>query len=176
MHSAKLLSLLAVFAYLSIQAVGGGAAVLPQMQQSLHSTFGFSDQEFVQAYGLGQLVPGPNMLMVIVLGYRIAGPIGAIIAFVAFFLPVSFIAFVVARFLRNHSDSPWIGSLQKGLAPVAIGLMAAGVYSMGKAAAATWITAAIAAVVFVLMLRTKVNPAWFVLACALVGAVVLPKT
>lgn len=175
MPSAKLVSLLAVFAFLSIQAVGGGAAVLPEMQRTLHTTFDFSDREFVQAYGLGQLVPGPNMLMVIVLGYRIAGPIGAFIAFVAFFLPVSFIAFAVARFLRRHADSPWTQSLRKGLAPVAIGLMAAGVYAMGRAAATTWLTAAIAAVVFVLMLRTKVNPAWFVLGCALLGAALLPK-
>lgn len=175
MPSAKLLSLLGIFAFLSIQAVGGGAAVLPEMQRTLHTTFDFSEQQFVQAYGLGQLVPGPNMLMVIVLGYRIAGPIGALIAFVAFFLPVSIVAFFVARFLRRHRDSPWTTSLRNGLAPVSIGLMAAGVYAMGKAGAATWITAGMATVVFALMLRTKINPVWLVLACALCGAVFLPR-
>lgn len=175
MDSAKLLSVLGLFAFLSIQAVGGGAAVLPEMQRSLHTTFNFSDQEFVQAYGLGQLVPGPNMLMVIVLGYRIAGAAGALVAFIAFFLPVSLVAFAVARFLRRHADSPWTQSLRQGLAPVAIGLMAAGVYAMGKAATTTWLTLGMAAVIFVLMLRTKTNPAWFVLACAIFGAVFLPK-
>jgi chromate transporter len=175
MPNAKLLSLLGVFAFLSIQAVGGGAAVLPEMQRTLHNTFGFDDAEFVQAYGLGQLVPGPNMLMVIVLGYRVAGPLGALITFLAFFLPVSLIAFFVARFFRSHIHSPWIQSIRSGMAPVAIGLMAAGVYAMGKAAVTTWLAAGIAAVIFVLMLRTKVNPAWFVLACAVFGALFLPR-
>lgn len=176
MHSAKLYgALLAVFSFLSIQAVGGGAAVLPEMQRNLHDQFAFSDAAFVQAYGLGQLVPGPNMLMVVVLGYRIAGVIGAAIAFVGFFVPVLLVVFFVARFLRRHASSPWTQALAKGLAPVSIGLMAAGVYAMGKTAITSWIEVAIAVVVFALMLNTKINPVWLVLSAAVVGAIALPK-
>lgn len=169
------LTLLGLFSFLSFQAVGGGAAVLPEMQRSMHTTFGLSEQTFVQAYGLGQLVPGPNMLMVIVLGYRVAGMIGALLAFVAFFLPASLIAFFVARFLRHHISSPWTQSFRYALAPVAIGLMSAGVYAMGKAATTTWMTIGIAAVVFVILTRTKINPAWLVLAAAVFGALFLPR-
>ena len=174
MGSMKLyMTLLGVFSFLSIQAVGGGAAVLPEMQRTLHGTFLLSEDQFVQAYGLGQIVPGPNMLMVIVLGYRIAGLLGAVIAFVGFFLPVSLIVFFVARFFRRHSDSPWTQAIQKGLAPVTIGLMASGVYSMGKVATTTWITLCVALVVFILMTRTKINPVWLVLGCAAFGAIFL---
>ncbi|MEO9264066.1 MAG: chromate transporter [Candidatus Baltobacteraceae bacterium] len=169
------ISLLATFAFLSIQAVGGGAAVLPEMERTLHGTFGLNDAEFVQAYGLGQLVPGPNMLMVIVLGYRIGGTIGALIAFVAFFLPVSLIVFFVTRYLRHLAASPWKSAVRDGLAPVTIGLMAAGVYAMGKAATTTWLTIAIAAAIFALMVRTKINPVLLVLACAIFGAFLLPR-
>lgn len=175
-ESKLFLSLFALFSYLSFQAVGGGAAVLPEMQRSLHDGFHLDDAAFVQAYGLGQLVPGPNMLMVIVLGYRVAGPMGALIAFVAFFLPASLIAFFVARFLRNHRDSPWVRSMQKAFAPLAIGLMAAGVYAMGKSATTTWMTIGIAVVVFAVLTRSKINPAWLVLGCAIFGALFLPKT
>lgn len=167
---------MAVFSFLSFQAVGGGAAVLPEMQRNLHDQFAFSDAAFVQAYGLGQLVPGPNMLMVVVLGYRLGGVLGAAIAFAGFFVPVLILVFFVARFLRRHASSPWTQALAKGLAPVSIGLMAAGVYAMGKVTISSWIAAAIALVVFALMLRTKINPVWLVLSAAVAGAVVFPKT
>jgi chromate transporter len=174
MSNSKLyLTLLGVFSFFSIQAVGGGAAVLPEMQRTLHNTFDLGEAEFVQAYGLGQLVPGPNMLMVIVLGYRLGGPLGSIIAFAGFFLPVAIIVFFAERFFRRRARSAWTQAVAKGLAPVSIGLMTAGVYAMARAALTTWLTLVIAVAVFVIMSRTKINPVWLVLGCALFGALFL---
>lgn len=172
-----LLTLAAAFGALSVQAVGGGPAVLPEMQRTVHDVFHLPDQEFVQAYGLGQLVPGPNMLLVVVLGYRIAGTMGALIALAAFFLPMSLIVMWVARWLRKHlAGSPWGPAIRDGLAPVTIGLMASGAYAMGKTAATTWLAIGVALVVFVLMAKTKINPFWLVLGCAAFGAFFFPRS
>lgn len=166
----------ALFGFLSIQAVGGGPAVLPEMQRSVISTFHLSPDQFVQAYGLGQLVPGPNMLLVVVLGYRIAGTIGGVIALLAFFIPMSIVVVLVGRYLVHLPPSPWKLAVRDGLAPVTIGLMASGAYAMGSAATTTLPTIVIAAAVVGLMLATKINPIWLVLASAVAGAFVLPHS
>jgi chromate transporter len=61
----KLVELVNVFALLSILAVGGGTAVLPQMKHDVvdHRQW-ISADEFADIYSLGQLAPGPNMNMV----------------------------------------------------------------------------------------------------------------
>ncbi|MBV8491312.1 MAG: chromate transporter, partial [Candidatus Eremiobacteraeota bacterium] len=84
-----LASLAVNFALLSIQAVGGGTAVLPEMQRLLEGHYHMSNEEFAQIYSLGQLAPGPNMLMVVVLGDRLGGVAGAIVVLLAFFIPAS---------------------------------------------------------------------------------------
>ena len=63
--------------------------------------------------------------------------------------------------------------MRDGLAPVTIGLMASGAYAMGRAATTTVPTIIIALVVTGLMLATKINPIWLVLAAALAGAFLL---
>lgn len=174
MNEMKLFAAIAaVFGFLSIQAVGGGPAVLPEMQRSVVTTFHLSPEQFVQAYGLGQLVPGPNMLLVVVLGYRIAGAIGALIALLAFFIPMSIVVVLVGRYVKHIPPSPWKFAVRDGLAPVTIGLMASGAYAMGRGATTTLPTILIAAVVAGLMLGTKINPIWLVLASAVAGAFLL---
>ena len=175
MNDFKLYAMVAAFfGTLSIQAVGGGPAVLPEMQRGIVDQFHLSADQFVQAYGLGQLVPGPNMLLVVVLGYRVAGTIGAIVAMLAFFVPMSIIVVLVGRVAKMIPDSPWKQAIRDGLAPVTIGLMASGAYSMGTSAITSVAAAAIAVVVLGVMLATKVNPIWLVLAAAAAGAFVLP--
>ena len=84
----KLVSLVNVFALLSLLAVGGGTAVLPQMKHETVATHRWlSAEQFTDIYGLGQLAPGPNMNMVDVIGYRVAGIPGAFLALLAFYLP-----------------------------------------------------------------------------------------
>ena len=76
----KIVNLVNVFALLSLLAVGGGTAVLPQMKYetvTLHHWL--SAVQFTDLYSLGQLSPGPNMNMVTVIGYDVAGLTGAII-------------------------------------------------------------------------------------------------
>src|SRR5258708_38765412 len=73
----KLVNLAWVFALLSILAVGGGTAVLPEMHYMTVAHFHWiSDKQFRDIYSLGQVAPGPNMLMVMVIGYRLAGAAG----------------------------------------------------------------------------------------------------
>lgn len=131
----KLLSLTTVFATLSLLAVGGGTAVLPQMDHVLVHQHGWlTDQQFRDIYSLGQVAPGPNMLMVMLIGYKLSGALGAVLVGLAFFLPSSILTFITGRLWNRLGDSPWRSAVQHGLAPVAIGLLGAGTYAVARLA------------------------------------------
>jgi chromate transporter len=159
-----------VFGLLSVLAVGGGAAVLPEMHALTVTTYRWlTDDQFVTIYSLGQLAPGPNMLMVGVIGYHVAGGAGAAVTLIAFFLPASLLCFGAGRLWTRLADWPWRASLQRGLAPVAIGLMAAGALTLARTSVDSAATAAIALAVAFLVLRWHVNPALLILASGAVG-------
>ena len=171
---AKLLNLAWVFALLAILAVGGGTAVLPEMQHlTVHHFHWITDGQFRDMYSLGQVAPGPNMTMVLLIGYRVAGLLGALVVGFAFFLPDCFLTLVVHRFWDRLKDSPWRTSVQHGLAPVAIGLMASGTYAVARLSIFNLTSLIIATAVFGLMYWRRTNPVILVLSGGL-AYMVLP--
>lgn len=168
-----LINLAMSFALLSILAVGGGTAVLPEMQSLLLHQFGINHTQFVQIYSIGQLAPGPNMLMVLVLGYQLAGLIGAGVVLLSFFLPSSILCFYVGRLWNRFGENPWRRTIQNALEPISLGLMASGVYAVGKASIISPITLTLALITFYLILKGKVNPVWIILGSGITGALVM---
>lgn len=161
------------FALLSILAVGGGTAVLPEMQTILAHQFGIDHTQFVHIYSIGQLAPGPNMLMVLVIGYQIAGLFGAGVVLLSFFLPSSLMCFYMGRLWNRFGESPWRRSIQNALEPISIGLMSSGVYAVAKASIVSSITLALALVTLYLILRTKINPVLVILGSGGFGALLM---
>lgn len=131
----KLVSLINVFALLSLLAVGGGTAVLPQMKHETVATHQWlTAEQFTDIYSLGQLAPGPNMNMVAVIGYHVAGIPGAILVLLAFYLPSCTLVFAVGKIWDHFEGSPWRDAVRRGMAPITIGLMMSGVYAIGRTA------------------------------------------
>lgn len=161
------------FALLSVLAVGGGTAVLPEMQTILAHQFGIDHTQFVHIYSIGQLAPGPNMLMVLVIGYQIAGLIGAGVVLLSFFLPSSLMCFYMGRLWNRFGENPWRRSIQNALEPISIGLMTSGVYAVAKASVVSGITLALALVTLYLILRTKINPVLVILGSGGLGALLM---
>jgi len=163
-------ALVGVFAYLSLLTVGGGLAALPEMQHlSVDVYHWLSASQLVHLYSLGQTAPGPNMMMVVAIGERVAGPAGALAALLAFFLPTGVLALAVGRLWARLAGWPWREAIERGLAPVSVGLVLAGSISLGREALDGWTGGAVAAVVFALLLGTRINPAFLVLGGGLVG-------
>lgn len=168
-----LINLALSFSLLSLLAVGGGTAVLPEMQSLLSHQFGIDHTQFVHIYSIGQLAPGPNMLMVLVIGYQLAGLLGAGIVLLSFFLPSSILCFYIGRLWNRFGENPWRRSIQNALEPISIGLMASGVYSVAKASIVGGVTAALALASFYLILRTKINPVLVILGSGGFGALLM---
>ncbi len=170
----QLATLIRVFSLLSLLAVGGGTAVLPALrQETVADHHWLTDGEFRDAYSLGQVAPGPNMLMVTVIGYRVAGTAGALAVTLSFFLPACLLALCVGRVWARFYDSPWRLAVQRGLAPVSIGLMCAGILSLARVAVVNATTLAFAAIVFGVLLWRHIHPAFLILAGALGGLLLL---
>jgi chromate transporter len=166
----QLPALVGVFAYLSLLTVGGGMAAFPELKTltvDVHAWLTFP--QLVHLYSVGQLAPGPNMMMIVAIGDWIGGPLGAILVLIAFFGPTALLTFIVGRWWMKLETWPWRKSIQQGLAPVSIGLLLAGCFTMAKGAIFGLETAAIAVGVLLILLQTKVNPALLVLGGALVG-------
>jgi len=155
----KLFSLAWVFALLGILAVGGGTAVLPEMQRmTVHQYNWVTDKQFRDIYSLGQVAPGPNMLMVMVIGYRVAGYLGSAIVAFAFFVPDCLMTLFVNRLWLRYSDSPWRQSIQRAMAPVSIGLMLSGTYAIARLSIHNIMSFAIAATTLIVLMWRRVNP------------------
>jgi chromate transporter len=170
-------ALIRVFAYLSLLTVGGGMAAFPEMKiltVDVHKWLTFP--QLIHLYSVGQMAPGPNMMMIVSIGQWAGGVLGAVAVLIAFFGPTAVLAFVVARLWRKLEKWPWRSSIQQGLAPVSIGLLLAGCFTMAKGAILGLETAAIAVSVLLILLRYKVNPALLVLGGAALGLITfLPK-
>jgi chromate transporter len=164
-------ALIRVFSYLSILTVGGGMAAFPELKiltVDVHHWLTFT--QLIHLYSMGQMAPGPNMMMIVAIGDWAAGTLGAVVVLLAFFGPTAVLAFLVGRLWIKLAKWPWRDSIQKGLAPVSIGLLLAGCFTLAKGAVTGATTAAIAFLVFVILLRVKINPALLVLGGAVVGA------
>lgn len=170
-------ALIRVFAYLSLLTVGGGMAAFPEMKTltvDVHKWLTFP--QLIHMYSVGQMAPGPNMMMIVSIGQWAGGFLGAVAVLVAFFGPTAILAFVVAKAWRKLEKWPWRTSIQRGLAPVSIGLLLAGCFSMAKGAITGTETAAISTAVLLILLRYKINPALLVVAGAVVGILTfMPK-
>jgi chromate transporter len=166
----SLVHLVLTFSMLSLLAVGGGTAVLHEMQEVLQSSYQITPDMFVHVYSVGQLAPGPNMTMVIVFGYHIAGALGATLVGLSFFLPSSFLCFLIGRVWNRIGDTAWRRAIQNALEPISIGLMCSGVYAVGKAALTGPVTIVLAVMALVIILFSRVNPVYVILGLGSGGA------
>jgi chromate transporter len=173
MQGHKLIQLAGVFALLSVMAVGGGTAVLPEMKRATVNTYQWvSADQFRDIYSLGQVAPGPNMLMVMLIGYHMAGAMGAAVVALAFFLPDCLLTLFANRVWLRYAESPWRKAIQQGMAPVSIGLMLSGTYSIARLSILNATGAVIALATLVILLWRHVNPVIMIGAGGLIYLVV----
>src|SRR5271169_6241273 len=91
-------ALVRVFAYLSLLTVGGGMAAFPELKiltVDVHHWLTFP--QLIHLYGVGQMVPGPNMMMIVSIGEWAGGLLGAVIVVFAFFGPTALLTLSVGR-------------------------------------------------------------------------------
>jgi chromate transporter len=158
------------FGVMSLFAVGGANAALPEMHRvAVDVQHWLTDKQFADAFAISQLSPGPNVLIVTLIGYSVAGVAGALVATLAMCLPTALMAYGVSRVLTRSSRSRWPAIIQAALVPLSIGLMGASGYILARTSDHTWVAAAVTVGAAVLASATKLNPFWMLLAGGCLG-------
>ena len=131
----RLLGLMIVFAPLSLLSFGGGQAIVADMQYQMVDVHGYlSNQQFSDLFAVSRAAPGPSTLIAALIGYQVAGLSGALFSCVAVFLPSSLLVYGIASWWQRHRISPLKIAVERGLAPVAVGLIFAGALAVIRAA------------------------------------------
>ena len=159
------------FAVLSLIAVGGVTSILPEVHRVSVELHGWlTDAEFTQMFAIAQASPGPNMLIVALIGFHVAGLPGALVAAGAICLPSCTLAYLVERLWQRFRGTPLRRAVEAGLAPITVGLMLATGWLVARGAPGTgWVAYAITAVTTVLVLATRMNPLWLLAAGGVLG-------
>jgi chromate transporter len=154
-----LLALILVFGPLSLFSIGGGASLLAEIEhQSVAVHHWTTQREFADLFAISRAAPGPGTMLSTLIGWKVAGWPGALVATVALYLPSSLLVFGVSQLWGRWRGSRWHSAIERGLAPIAAGLVLAGGLAVLEAAggAAMWVTAAAAAAI--LLLWPQLNP------------------
>jgi chromate transporter len=154
----RILGLIFVFAPLSLVSFGGGQAIIADMQhQTVDVQHWLTGNEFADLFALSRAAPGPSTLIAALIGWQVAGLLGAIVATLAIYVPSSIVVYGATRWWHARRDSPWRGILERGLAPIAVGLVFAAAFSVLQAANAGVLQIATAGVACLLLLYTDVS-------------------
>jgi chromate transporter len=176
-----LVALALIFSQLSLLAFGGGNTIVPEMQrQVVEVEHWMSAQEFTALFALAQAAPGPNLMIVPMIGWRVAGIVGLIVASVANFLPSSLVTILAVRAWDKHKEHPLRSIVQAGLLPMTAGVLAATATILARSSDSTgdfgagnfhlsWGLAVITLLGTLVAVKTRIHPLWVLLGGAVLG-------
>ena len=96
------------FGLMSLFAVGGANSAIPEMHRvAVDVHHWMTDKQFADVFAISQMSPGPNVLIVTLIGYSVAGIAGALVATLAMCGPTAVVAYYVSRLLARSSRSRW---------------------------------------------------------------------
>ena len=162
--------LAAHLALLSSISFGGFPSVLPDVHNFVTANGWVTDREFADFFAISQVVPGPNMiLMMSFVGLKVGGIPGAITCALATFGPPCIMYYTAYRLWDRFRDRPWQQIVRRGLSPLTIGLVIAGGYVMARAADIGWQSVLVTAAAIVAMLWTRLSPLWILATGGVLG-------
>jgi chromate transporter len=162
------------FLGLSLLSVGGGIAILPEMHRLVVEQHGWLDDlGFAKRFALAQAAPGPNIMVVGLIGWHVAGAAGMFAAMLAMCGPTSLLAYGFARLRGRKRQALWLQVAERGLVPIAIGLIAASGLLLAEGAAQAPLAVGITVASTLFVWRTRGSPLWVLAAGAGLGAAFL---
>jgi chromate transporter len=165
-----ILELFLKFTQLGALCIGGYSTVLADLQRYLVLENGYlSHREFSSAVAVGQASPGPNYLLVVILGGLVAGTWGVVAAFVGTTIPYLTLTLCASRFGQRYQNHPWLLAYKKGLSPIAIALLCSSGFVLISADLSIG-TALVTFVSTILVWKTKVRMLWLMIAGGAIGA------
>lgn len=164
------LQLFLEFALLSGVAFGGATALLPEMHRVVVDNHHWlDDATFTHLYAIAQAAPGPNVLVVTLIGWEIAGLAGALAATTAMCLPMSVLIYLLIDRWESFAGKRWQKAISIGVAPLAVGLIFSGATLIAQAAAFGWAAWLIVGATVFVNLKTRLHPLWLIVLGGVIG-------
>jgi chromate transporter len=147
------------FLFTAIISVGGISTMIPEIHRQIVETRGWmTNEQFATAFAISQVAPGPNILMMTMMGWRIAGWAGLTVATLATIIPTSIIALMAGRAEERIEHARWYAMTKRALPPLVVGLICASALITAQAAITDWLGVVLAAGVALFMATTRSNP------------------
>lgn len=165
-----LTALATYFGLLSLVAIGGAVAAIPDMHRYAVDTMHWmNDRQFTDSFAIAQLSPGPNVMIVALIGYHVAGIAGAAVATAAMCGPTCVVAYFAAHTWNRFKAARWRIALQAALVPVSLGLIGASAFVLAQAADKTVAAGVITVATVVVAVFTRISPLWLFAVAGLLG-------
>jgi chromate transporter len=160
MRDDPLIALIVVIAPLSLAAIGGASSIYAPLQHQAVDVYQWlSGREFLELFAIARVTPGPGSMLTTLIGWKIAGLAGALVATLALYVPSSMLCFAAARAWNRYRGTAWHTALANGLRPIGAGLMIAGGVAILRIEDSGWLGWAVAfAVMGVLLWREHLHP------------------
>lgn len=151
---------------------GGGLSMLAFMQeQVVNQLHWLTAREFLDGLALGQLTPGPILMLAAFVGYKLAGVAGAAVAAAAIFLPSFVLMLSILPWFAQIKRWSWTRAALKGISPAVIGLLVVALAEMLPAAVTDVFTALLLIGAVAALMLGRVGPLPPMLAGAAAGLV-----
>lgn len=166
-----ILMILAVqFSTIALLSFGGANAVLPEIHRQAVDVRGWiTERNFADMFAIAQAIPGPSIMIVTLLGYQVAGFLGALVITLAMCGPTSLLAGVLSGTWHRFKDAPWRIVVQAGLVPISVGLVGATAMLLTHVAVHSIAAGVVAAATAALTFWSRWNPLWWIATAALAG-------
>jgi chromate transporter len=167
-----LVTMAITFATTALVSVGGIASMTPEIHRQAVDVYGWmNDAEFATTFAISQIAPGPNILLMSLIGWRIAGFAGLMVATLSTVIPTSLVALAAHRAEQRLKRANWYAVTRRALPPIIVGLIVASATVTGRAAITGYLGVAIALAVGLHVTLTKTNPLVPLFAAIAVGVI-----
>ena len=176
--SLTFLHVVILFSSLSLLSIGGGNSVIPEMHRKSVIGYGWlTDQQFADVFAISQTAPGPSILIVTIIGYQagakaggpLVGILTALLATVCMVAPAGVLVYLVSAVWARAEKSSLRKAVERGLAPLTVGLILATGFVMIRASETGWQAYVLTAVCTLIFTTTKINPIFIVAGAGLIG-------
>ncbi|MDR1977576.1 MAG: chromate transporter [Synergistaceae bacterium] len=168
-----LLALFSSFVKIGCVGYGGGPSMVPLIKEEVVNLQQWMTQtDFVDVLAISNALPGPIATkMSVAIGFQVGGTLGALTATLGVVMPSVIVLILLLKFVSHIKDNPKVKSMLKGLRPVVVAMLVFAAYDMSFGSLTNVITWLIGAATLALMIFTKIHPALFIVAGAVVGAI-----
>lgn len=158
-------------ALLALFAIGGANVVIPELHRMAVETNGWmGDTTFADLFAIAQVTPGPNVILVTLIGWYVAGVPGAVLSTLVMCVPAGVAALGLAQLSRRFQDARPRIAIQRGLAALTIGIVPASGYILARAGDDNAVAAVLTVATALAAVKLKANPLWFIAVGAACGA------